>query len=56
MTEELFFNAVKSAAKDAHKRIRQVEYRTQGPDHPVLWDSDSSFYLKFFILQVCDEL
>ena len=56
MTEELFFNAVKSAAKDAHKRIRQVEYRTQGPDHPVLWDSDSSFYLKFFVLQVCDEI
>ena len=56
MTEELFFNAVKAAAKDAHKRIRQVEYRTQGPDHPVLWDSDSSFYLKFFILLVCDEL
>ena len=56
MTEELFFEAVKAAAKDAHKRIRQVEYRTQGPDHPVLWNSDSSFYLKFFILQVCDEL
>lgn len=56
MTEELFFEAVKAAAKDAHKRIRQIEYRTQGPDHPVLWNSDSSFYLKFFILQVCDEL
>ena len=51
-----FLEAVKAAAKDAHKRIRQVEYRTQGPDHPVLWNSDSSFYLKFFILQVCNEL
>ncbi|MCR5204450.1 MAG: class I SAM-dependent rRNA methyltransferase [Lachnospiraceae bacterium] len=56
MSEELFLEAVKAAAKDAHKRIRQVEYRTQGPDHPVLWNSDSSFYLKFFILQVCNEL
>ena len=56
MTEELFFEAVNSAAKDAHKRIRQSEYKTQGPDHPVLWNSDSSFYLKFFILQVCDEI
>jgi len=55
MTQELFFEAVRSAAKDAHKRIRQVEYRTQGPDHPVLWNSDTSFYLKFYILQVCDE-
>ncbi|MBR4779861.1 MAG: class I SAM-dependent rRNA methyltransferase [Lachnospiraceae bacterium] len=55
MTQELFFEAVRAAAKDAHKRIRQVEYRTQGPDHPVLWNSDTSFYLKFYILQVCDE-
>ena len=55
MTQELFLQAVASAAKDAHKRIRQVEYRTQGPDHPVLWNSDTSFYLKFLILQVCDE-
>ena len=55
MTQELFYEAVRSAAKDAHKRIRQVEYRTQGPDHPVLWNSDTSFYLKFYILQVCDE-
>lgn len=55
MTQELFLEAVRSAAKDAHKRIRQVEYRTQGPDHPVLWNSDTSFYLKFYILQVCDE-
>ena len=56
MTQELFLQAVASAAKDAHKRIRQVEYRTQGPDHPVLWNSDTSFYLKFLILQVCDEI
>ena len=55
MTQEVFLQAVASAAKDAHKRIRQVEYRTQGPDHPVLWNSDTSFYLKFLILQVCDE-
>ena len=56
MTPELFYEAVRSAAKDAHKRIRQAEYRTQAADHPVLWDSDSSLYLKFYILQVCDEL
>jgi len=55
MTPELFYEAIRSAAKDAHKRIRQAEYRTQAADHPVLWDSDSSLYLKFYILQVCDE-
>ena len=42
MTPELFYEAVSAAAKDAHKRIRQVEYRTQASDHPVLWASDSS--------------
>ena len=55
MTPELFYEAVSAAAKDAHKRIRQVEYRTQASDHPVLWASDSSLYLKFYILQVVDE-
>ena len=56
MTPELFYEAISSAAKDAHKKIRQVEYRTQASDHPVLWDSQSSLYLKFYILQVCNEI
>ena len=38
------------------KRLRQVEYRTQAPDHPILWSGDeSSYYLKFYIFQVVDE-
>ena len=36
-------------------RLRQVEYRTQAPDHPILWDAEDSYYLKFYIFQVCDE-
>lgn len=55
MDTELFIRTVKEAARDAHRRLRQVEYRTQGPDHPVLWDADESMYLKFFIFQVADE-
>lgn len=55
MTEELFIKTIKEAAKAVHKRLRQVEFRTQAPDHPILWASDSSYYLKFLIFQVVDE-
>ena len=52
MTQELLAKTVKEAAKATHKRLRQVEFRTQAPDHPILWASDESYYLKFFIFQV----
>lgn len=55
MTRELFEKAVREAAAGAHRRLRQVEFRTQAPDHPILWAADESFYLKFFIFQVVDE-
>ena len=56
MDPATFYDTIAKAAKDAHKRIRQVEYRTQGPDHPILWDGGDSYYLKFYILQVSDEI
>lgn len=55
MTYELFTQTIGQAAKNVHKRLRQVEYRTQAPDHPILWSSDESYYLKFYIFQVCNE-
>lgn len=55
MTEELFIKTVKEAAKAVHKRLRQIEFRTQAPDHPILWAADESYYLKFLIFQVVDE-
>lgn len=55
MTPDLFANTIESAAKNVHKRLRQVEYNTQAPDHPILWAADESYYLKFFIFQVVDE-
>ena len=55
MTQELLEKTVKEAAKATHKRLRQVEFRTQAPDHPILWAADESYYLKFFIFQVVDE-
>lgn len=55
MTYELFAKTIAEAAKSAHKRLRQVEFRTQAPDHPILWAADESYYLKFYIFQVCEE-
>ena len=55
MDYELFTKTIGQAAKNVHKRLRQVEYRTQAPDHPILWAADESYYLKFYIFQVCDE-
>lgn len=55
MTQELLAKTVKEAAKAVHKRLRQVEFRTQSPDHPILWAADESYYLKFYIFQVCNE-
>lgn len=56
MTPELFAATIRQAANSVHKRLRQVEYRTQAPDHPILWSSDeTSYYLKFYIFQACSE-
>lgn len=55
MTQELFTKTIAEAAKAAHKRLRQVEFRTQSADHPILWANDASYYLKFLIFQVCEE-
>lgn len=55
MTPELFTQTIGQAAKSVHKRLKQVEYRTQSPDHPILWAAEESYYLKFYIFQVCDE-
>lgn len=55
MDYELFTQTIGQAAKNVHRRLRQVEYRTQAPDHPILWAADESYYLKFYIFQVCAE-
>ncbi len=55
MEPELFAKTIREAAAGAHRRLRQVEFRTQGPDHPILWAADQSYYLKFYIFQLIGE-
>ena len=55
MDPELFAKTIREAARGAHKRLRQVEFHTQAPDHPILWAAEESYYLKFYIFQVLEE-
>ena len=55
MDYELFTKTLHQAALNVHKRLRQVEYRTQAPDHPILWAAEESYYLKFYIFQVVED-
>ncbi len=56
MSPELFTKTIREAALGVHKRLRQVEYRTQAMDHPILWaGEETSYYLKFYIFQVTEE-
>ena len=49
---EMFRNIVLDAAQDAHVLLRQIEFRTQGRDHPILPASPETQYLKCGIYQV----
>ena len=51
---EMFQDVICQAARDAKKRVRLVEYRTQGYDHPILPQSVETKYLKTMILQVLE--
>lgn len=55
MDQELFARTLQEAARGARKRLRQVYFSTQAPDHPILWAAGETYYLKFFIFQVLDE-
>lgn len=49
---EIFKAMVMDAAHDAHVLLRQVEFRTQGKDHPILPYARETEYLKCGIYQV----
>ena len=52
VTPEMFLKTIGEAAKDAKRTLRQVEWRTQASDHPILWNVPGTQYLKFLIVQV----
>lgn len=52
MGDELFRKMLADAAGDARVNLRQIEARTQSPDHPILWNVRETDYLKFYLFQV----
>jgi 23S rRNA (cytosine1962-C5)-methyltransferase len=48
----LFLDIIDMAARDARRRIRQVEFRAQSADHPIIRGLENTNYLKFLIVQV----
>ena len=52
MTEELFAQMLRDAAKAAGISLRMVEMRRQSPDHPILMSVEETEYLKFYLLQI----
>ncbi len=48
----MFLDMVEAAAKDAKKKLRQVIYRAQAGDHPIVWGMENTEYLKFLIVEV----
>ncbi len=50
--EDLFQRIVMEASRDAHVLLRQVEFRTQGKDHPILPCAPETRYLKCGIYQI----
>ena len=52
VTPDLFRGMLLEAQKDAHVQLRQIEWRTQGRDHPILLASPETQYLKCGIFQV----
>ncbi len=48
----LFRDIVLEAARDARVQLRQIEFRTQGRDHPILPAAPETQYLKCGIYQV----
>lgn len=52
MSPDLFKAVVADAALDARRRLRLIEERTQGLDHPIVVGYEESHYLKCLIYEV----
>ncbi|MBS1949024.1 MAG: class I SAM-dependent rRNA methyltransferase [Bacteroidetes bacterium] len=49
---DLFLETIDMAAKDAKRKLRQVVFQSQSPDHPVIRKLENTNYLKFLVAEV----
>jgi 23S rRNA (cytosine1962-C5)-methyltransferase len=54
VSPDVFLDTIRSAARDAGKKLRQVVFQAQSPDHPIAWGLENTHYLKFLIVEVTD--
>jgi 23S rRNA (cytosine1962-C5)-methyltransferase len=52
VSPELFLETIDTAAKDARRKVRQVVFQTQSPDHPIIRSIENTQYLKFLVVEV----
>lgn len=52
VNSELFLEIIDMAAKDVRRKLRQVAFQTQAPDHPIIRGIENTQYLKFLIVEV----
>ena len=52
VSPDLFLQTIHNAAKDAKRTLRQVTFKAQSSDHPIIWGMENTNYLKFLIVQV----
>ncbi len=52
VSPEMFLETINMAAKDAKRKLRQVTFKAQSSDHPIIWGIENTNYLKFLIIQV----
>ena len=49
---EMFLETIDMAAMDVRRKLRQVCFQTQAPDHPIIRRVENTQYLKFLIVEV----
>ena len=52
MTQQLFEQMLREAARDMNVELKQVSFSQQSKDHPILLNVEETNYLKFYIFQV----
>jgi len=52
VSAEMFLEIIDMAAKDAKRKLRQVCFQTQSPDHPIIRGLENTQYLKYLIVEV----
>ncbi|MFA7417016.1 MAG: class I SAM-dependent rRNA methyltransferase [Acholeplasma sp.] len=56
MYPDLFLEMLSDATLDSKRKVQMIDFKIQDSDHPVLFTSDASLYLKYVVLRVSDYL